>query len=323
MVTFDRRFKCALVSMGFVLASSATALAATDYFKCLSESDTVFGENLAFGYDNQRNTILIQEHSNGPYTPIFTLGNVNKKNGQLAFVFEHWDKGSVATRDSYSLELATGHLSLKQDFFADNGAHLETGQTALGACFLVKGNDEQEAAKPSESQPAPKTAQVASEATLECHTEKSTANIAKSVSWCVLTALAEQPEESFGPDRFFNDGAWCEGEKGYGIGAMVEVSFEPYEGGGSPPFFDRLLISNGYDQSTQTFMENSRVKQIEIKTDDGQTLVRTLRDETGVQEVQLGGLINPRGILITILDVYPGQKYDDTCLSYVMADFKF
>jgi hypothetical protein len=48
-----------------------------------------------------------------------------------------------------------------------------------------------------------------------------------------------------------------------------------------------------------------------------------LRDEKGVQEVHLGGKISPNGILITILDVYPGQKYEDTCLSFMSADFGF
>lgn len=51
--------------------------------------------------------------------------------------------------------------------------------------------------------------------------------------------------------------------------------------------------------------------------------MRTLRDETGVQEVHLGGKMNPNGIFITILDVYLGQKYEDTCLSFMSVEFGF
>lgn len=316
-----------LVCVFFLLVFSAPTFAATDYYRCSNETGTVFSENLEFGYDNLRNTIVLLKHQNGSYTPNFTLGNVRKTSDQLEFVFEYWEQGAVAKRNSHKIELDSGYISLKQDLYSDDGAHLETGQTALGACSALKVADESvtnlKPTIPSDKKPSPAIPQGVTDAALNCHTEQSSLNIAKSVTWCVLSTLAEQPDDSFGPDHFIKDGAWCEGDEGYGIGALIEVSFEPYDEGGSPPFFDRLLISNGYDQTTQTFMENSRVKQIEIKTDDGQTLVRTLRDETGVQEVSLGDLINPRGILITILDVYPGQKYDDTCLSYVMADFSF
>ncbi|SDQ13353.1 hypothetical protein [Pseudovibrio sp. Tun.PSC04-5.I4] len=156
-----------------------------------------------------------------------------------------------------------------------------------------------------------------------CHKLAQETQIAKSISWCVSSALPSQEANLYGPQNLFQEGAWCEGVKGNGIGEAIELSYEPFEGDTGPPAYDRLLIANGYDKSTKTYLNNSRVKKIEIKTDSGRTWVRTLRDETGPQEVLLGEEIRPRGILITILEIYPGQKYQDTCLSQLVADFGF
>ncbi|MBL4733079.1 MAG: hypothetical protein JKY82_10885 [Rhizobiaceae bacterium] len=99
------------------------------------------------------------------------------------------------------------------------------------------------------------------------------------------------------------------------------LTFQGYPNDARPPSYDRLVISNGYDKTSKTFLENSRVKQIEIRTDSGKFWIRTLKDETGPQEISLGGEIAPLSVTITILDVYPGSKYDDTCISGLYADF--
>ena len=228
-------------------------------------------------------------------------------------------------------------MDLAQYFYNEDGATLETGQTAIASCRQVAdGSRAVIGTKLNSSVPVAKTGQLVSqemgdtaslEPKLACHTRQIGAEGPKSATYCIKSQLPPQKEYTYGPEKLAQaEGAWCEGEPGQGIGVGVELSFQPYASGGSPPEYDRLFISNGYDKTTKTFMENSRVKQIEIKSDDefgGQTWVRTLRDESGVQEVHLGGKISPYGILITILDVYPGQKYNDTCLSYLSADFGF
>lgn len=329
--------KCLLIALCFAASPifPTTAYASLDAYNCLYETGTVFGENIDFSYDLKRNTILIRDHKNGGYDPNFTLGNVRQEGGMLQFDFEYWVNGTVAQRESHSLEFETMHLDSSQDFYTEDGGLAGHGQTAVAACEPDKTITEtitetvtepvitaENAATPSahKQEPTP-TSEIT------CHTKTIGGEGAKSGTWCVLSQLPSQKEFSYGPENLPQaDGAWCEGNDGPGIGVGVEISFEPFSQDGPKPSFDRLLISNGYDKTTRTFMENSRVKKIEIKTDDelgGQSWVRTLKDETGVQEVLLGSKISPNGALITILDVYPGQKYDDTCLSFVMADFGF
>ncbi len=146
-------------------------------------------------------------------------------------------------------------------------------------------------------------------------------DVFKSATWCVSSALAPQGSNTYGPRNLARDGAWCEGKKGYGIGEIIKLRYEPYETDNGPPSYDRLIIGNGYDKSNSTFVDNSRVKQIEIKTDKERSWVRSLQDKMGEQVVLLGEEISPVSISITILSVYPGRKYQDTCISTLVADF--
>jgi hypothetical protein len=336
MYQIVRQFILFMITSAGILGWLMPVHASIDYYTCQHESDTVFGERLEFGYDNLRNTVLIQEHKNGAYNPNFTLGNVILEGGALGFDFEYWENGSVVIRDSHSLNFENMILDSAQYFYSNHGETVEAGQTAIASCGLVTDTDEAVGGTKSNSSPRVKTEQPAPikevdtaslESKVVCYTKENSAEGPKSSTYCLKSQLPPQKEYTYGPENLAQaDGAWCEGETGQGIGVGVELSFQSYSNDGPPPEYDRLLISNGYDKTTQTFMENSRVKQIEIKSDDafgGQTWVRTLRDEKGVQEVHLGGKISPNGILITILDVYPGQKYEDTCLSFMSADFGF
>ena len=293
---------------------SAPAHASVDVYKCTFEPKTVFGERIDFSYDLERNTVLVQEYQNSAgYSPAFTLGNVDQEGGMLQFAFEFWESGTIAMRDSLSLDFETMGLNASQDFYTEDGSLAGHGETATGICVQQSGAANSQtiaAAKPI------------------CHTEENSAEGPKSTTWCVTSVLPSQKETSYGPKNLArgDDGAWCEGDEGHGIGVSVEVTFLPWRAGDTPPSFDRLMIANGYDKTVRTFMENSRVKKIEIKSDDdfgGQSWVRSLRDETGVQEVMLGGPQSPKSITITILDVYPGQKYEDTCLSSIGGSFGF
>lgn len=315
---------------------SAPAHASVDVYKCTFEPKTVFGERIDFSYDLERNTVLVQEYQNSAgYSPAFTLGNVDQEGGMLQFAFEYWESGTIAMRDSLSLDFETMGLNASQDSYTEDGSLAGHGETATGICVQQSGaaNSQTIAAAKSVTSPADAPSSVSGEQPSPsgkpiCHTEENSAEGPKSTTWCVTSVLPSQKETSYGPKNLArgDDGAWCEGDEGHGIGVSVEVTFLPWGEGSTPPSFDRLMIANGYDKTTKTFMENSRVKKIEIKSDDdfgGQSWVRSLRDETGVQEVMLGGPQSPKSIIITILDVYPGQKYEDTCLGSIGGGFGF
>lgn len=331
MQPLNKRILSVLVCFAAISVWSAPALALVDQYSCTYESGTDFGDGIEFGYDLDRKSILVRKHHTGAgYNRDFTLGNVTQEGGTLQFQFEFWENGSVAKRESLSLNFETMIINLAHHLYDEDGGSAGDGQTALGACSkkaVVADSQSANVTQPGAAAEVLTSAVGDANFASVCHTKENGAEGPKSATYCVLSQLPAQKDHAYGPENLGQaDGAWCEGEPGQGIGVGVELSFQSHNSDGPPPAYDRLLISNGYDKSTKTFWENSRVKQTEIRSDDalgGQTWVRTLRDETGVQEVLLGGKVNPLGILITILDVYPGQKYDDTCLSFLSADFGF
>jgi hypothetical protein len=142
----------------------------------------------------------------------------------------------------------------------------------------------------------------------------------KSATWCASSALLPQADNTYRPRNLVTEGAWCEGADGHGIGEAIEVHYQPYENE-EPVSFKRLFVANGYDKNPGEFKANSRVKQLVIRTDAGKSWVRTLEDRIGEQVVALGEEISPTAFVVTILDIYPGDKYQDTCLSTLTADF--
>ncbi len=312
----------ALVSLWSIPAS-----AAENQYLCRYDNTSEFGEQFEFEYDQKRNLILILDHRIGGYKNYFTLGHVEVEGGALNFHFEMWDSGSVLIRMSHNLDLETLRLKSSKAVYGSDGKFTKAGPSATAICNGGANSQPAENNKTvSISAPEPAQSQTFDESKFVCHTEKFPVSSVggageRTGTWCILSMLPGSKEHSYGPENLSKKpGAWCEGAPEQGIGTAVEVSYQPSSADGTLHEFDRLLIANGYDKTTQTFMQNSRVKQIEIKTDDGRSWVRTLRDETGVQKVELGETIRPHGLLVTILDVYPGQKYEDTCLSYLMAD---
>ncbi len=323
------------VNAPFVLllfvAGIVPALAADNSFYCRYEPGTDFGSGIDFQYDFERNIVQLEAHHNGAYSVDFTLGEVLRTAKNLQFEFEYWRDGTVNMRETQSLNYDAMTLRTTRYFYGDDRTQAVEGQTAIATCLRgtsahkTAPNEVDTSSNESSGKSVGQSATPAAE--IACHTQELKGEGPQSVTYCLASQLPAQKEYSYGPENLAQaEGAWCEGEVGNGIGVGVELSFQPHGNGAQPPSYDRLLIANGYDKTTRTFIENTRVKQIEIKSDDafgGQTWVRTLRDETGVQEVLLGAKVRPYGVLITILDVYPGQKYDDTCLSFIGADFGF
>ena len=101
-----------------------------------------------------------------------------------------------------------------------------------------------------------------------------------------------------------------------GIGETVTIRIE-----GAVPF-RRLLLGNGYPKSSQTFANNGRVKTVEITADTGLRAVVTLADRSDLTPIDLPALAQ-NWIRLTIVDVYPGARFADTCLSYVMPDYEY
>ena len=114
--------------------------------------------------------------------------------------------------------------------------------------------------------------------------------------------------------------AWIEGVKGYGIGETVTFSFTPKnfkEANLEKINFNGFLVINGYCKNKTTWKENSRVKRIRIKHNDKPLYETVLHDSMNVQTVGLPTVWLHAGdtIKVTILEVYPGDNYQDTGIS--------
>jgi len=120
--------------------------------------------------------------------------------------------------------------------------------------------------------------------------------------------------------------AWVEGVPGYGIGEYLEYSFPPMS-----PRVTTIIIANGYVKSKKTYYENSRVKRLKMYTDNKPVAVLNLKDTLCEQhfefepigefnsEIKMEDLekLPKRTMKFEILDVYKGDKYDETAISEI------
>ena len=107
---------------------------------------------------------------------------------------------------------------------------------------------------------------------------------------CASSVLSPQGERNYGPNHLSgvtDDGAWCEGVAGPGIGEHVTLHMDPR------PRFRTLSITNGY---TITLKDTREPQRFRIPTNES------------------------RWIKLTIAEVYPGSSGSDTCLTWLSVD---
>lgn len=109
------------------------------------------------------------------------------------------------------------------------------------------------------------------------------------------------------------DTPWVENAPGYGIGeGFTMVS-------GDLPY---LLLMNGYISMDKPnlYLENARVKQLKITgVETGKTLILEVLDTPHPQTIDISALKGNKTLRVEINDVYPGTRYEDTCLQYCVA----
>ncbi|MDD6487077.1 MAG: hypothetical protein PUF61_09045 [Spirochaetales bacterium] len=111
---------------------------------------------------------------------------------------------------------------------------------------------------------------------------------------------------------------WVEGKKGDGIGESFEFD-TTYPKGGLP--LD-VRILNGYVDPLKPhlFKENNRIKKALLETDTGIKKEVEFRDEVEFTQIILPSDV--KHIKLTILEVYKGTKYQDTCITAVEVNRK-
>ena len=105
---------------------------------------------------------------------------------------------------------------------------------------------------------------------------------------------------------------WCEGLKGDGIGSRITIK--------AKTDISTLIISNGFDSIKKyIYYNNNRVKQIKITDLNNKKnfIITKLPDSVEPFEIHLP--FSTKQLEIEILSVYKGEKYEDTCLNYILA----
>ena len=127
---------------------------------------------------------------------------------------------------------------------------------------------------------------------------------------CVTSVLAPQAGNTYGPKALAggNGSAWCEGVAGPGIGQAITLHQEGESVVGSMSF------GNGYAKTPALYRANGRVKQAEIRTSGGYRKVIALKDTMEIQSIAISPS-KVSWIRLTILDVYPGTRGTDTCIT--------
>lgn len=109
------------------------------------------------------------------------------------------------------------------------------------------------------------------------------------------------------------DTPWVEAVPGYGIGEGFSVKRN------NEPF---LLLINGYISYEKPYLyeQNGRIKKLRIKgLKTGKEIIVDVLDTPHPQTVDINELNENEDIRITIEDIYPGSKYEDTCLHYLLV----
>ncbi len=110
---------------------------------------------------------------------------------------------------------------------------------------------------------------------------------------------------------------WVEGVPGDGIGEEIVVQDKD----AASPRYTGFIISNGFVsyEKPHLFLYNNRVKKILISDLDGSRVFEVdLPDSPVPQFIQFKEKYT--GIKLRILEVYKGEKWDDTCINFILPE---
>lgn len=150
-------------------------------------------------------------------------------------------------------------------------------------------------------------------------------------SLSATSALESRGDTTYSPENIHDlsyGTAWIEGAKGYGIGESITYHFVPEN-----PRITKIIIANGYVKSEQIWRENSRVKKLKMYVNDRPFAMLNLEDTRAEQSFTFEPIGNgdradmkalkslPKWtIRFEIVEVYMGDKYDDTAITEIYFD---
>lgn len=103
--------------------------------------------------------------------------------------------------------------------------------------------------------------------------------------------------------------AWCEGDRGYGIGARITMKTDATD--------PRLVVVPGYARDAARWRGNAQARRLLVETDTGVATSISFpyaADPTGPYLIPLDAP-GTTELTVTLVEVWPGERWDDACLS--------
>ncbi|MGC9360920.1 MAG: NADase-type glycan-binding domain-containing protein [Anaerolineae bacterium] len=104
--------------------------------------------------------------------------------------------------------------------------------------------------------------------------------------------------------------AWTEDAEGDGIGETLTLTFP------KPLIVTRVGVIPGWDHPDGYWGINNRLRRATVSFSGGETVVIDLADATAMQTFAVDP-VQTTSVVLTIEEVYPGSRYDDTCVGEV------
>lgn len=135
-----------------------------------------------------------------------------------------------------------------------------------------------------------------------------------SISISSTSTLSPSSSMSYGPENLIDNSwrSWSEGESDDGEGVAIIINFHHKR------IIDHIYIKNGFGD-LKYFYENNRVKLLEVDTDGG-SFVLKLEDTHAFKRYDFMDRVKTKTMVLRITDTYPGEKWNDTCMSEISFD---
>ena len=122
---------------------------------------------------------------------------------------------------------------------------------------------------------------------------------------------------------FNHESVWAEGVEGNGSGEYITYIFPA-----TCPRVTGVKILNGYVKNESLWKANNRIKSLKVYYNGEEYAILELEDTRCIQFFEIGTVgygphttdKDPWTLKFEILDVYPGEKYDDTVISELYFD---
>ncbi len=180
---------------------------------------------------------------------------------------------------------------------------------AAGVVLVNRGGDDKESASPPPTTVAPSTTVTAVPTTAP---RAPTRIDPSTITASATSTLPDEAPYTYGIKNTLDgnlETAWNDGAPGAGAGEKLTYRFR------SPVDVKTIGLINGYASTPELFKQNARIRDMVVVTDFARFPV-TLSDSLARQELNLA-FGRTASVVIEIVSVYPGNRYDDLALTEI------